>query len=102
MGGGDVKLMVALGALLGYSQVGTVLVWALLLAVPYALINLIVAGRLNGVLRTAGVQLLQIAFLHRLEPVAPPSRTSIPLAVPLFAALICARVMPQGLSFVGM
>lgn len=96
MGLGDVKLMVALGALLGYSQVGEVLIWALLIAAPYGVVNLLVAGRLNGVLRTAALQSLQIACLGKFDPVEPPSRTLVPLAVPLFAALLCTRLLPEG------
>ena len=94
MGGGDLKLLAAIGSLLGLTQSMDVLLWTLALAVPYSLVNLLFFGRLNGVLRTAGQQLLQIAYLHRFEPVTPPSRTMIPLAVPLLLAMFCVRIIP--------
>ncbi len=95
MGGGDVKLLVAVGALLGFSQATHIFLWTLVIAVPYALINLLIRGRLNGVLAAAGLQLLQIVCLHRFDPVDAPSRTTIPLAVPLTLAIFCARIVPQ-------
>jgi prepilin peptidase CpaA len=95
MGGGDVKLLVAVGTLLGFSQATHVFLWTLAIAVPYALLNLLIRGRLNGVLAAVGIQLLQIVYLRRWQPISAPSRTTIPLAVPLTAALFCARVVPQ-------
>lgn len=95
MGGGDVKLLVAVGAMLGFSQATHIFLWTLAIAVPYALINLLIRGRLNGVLAAAGLQLLQIVCFHRFEPVAAPSRSTIPLAVPLTLAMFCARLVPQ-------
>lgn len=95
MGGGDLKLMVALGAMLGFTDVCMVLLWTLAIAVPYALINLVARGKLNGVLRTIGSQFLQIVYLRQLEAVTPPSRSSIPLAVPMLAALFCTRAVPS-------
>lgn len=95
MGGGDVKLLVAVGAMLGFSQATHIFLWTLVIAVPYALINLLIRGRLNGVLAAAGLQLLQIVYFRRFEPVVAPSQTTIPLAVPLTLAIFCARIVPQ-------
>lgn len=95
MGGGDVKLLVAVGALLGFSQATHIFLWTLVIAVPYALVNLLIRGRLNGVLAAAGLQLLQIVYFRRFDPVDAPSRTTIPLAVPLTLAIFCARIVPQ-------
>jgi len=93
MGGGDVKLIVAIGAMLGFDGACVVLLVTLLIAVPYALFNLLVMGRLNGVLRAAAAQFLQIVYLRRFEPVEPPSRTRIPLAVPVLIALFATRLV---------
>jgi Flp pilus assembly protein protease CpaA len=95
MGGGDVKLMVAMGALLGFSQVSLVLLWTLLVAMPFAIVNLIARGRLNGLLRAGALQILQILYLRRLDPVEPPSQTFIPLAVPMLIAFICVHIVPR-------
>lgn len=95
MGGGDVKLLVAVGALLGFSQSMDVLLWTLLIAVPYAILNLIIRGRLNGVLAVVGLGILKIVYCHRFEQVAAPSRSTIPLAVPLALAMFCARMLPR-------
>jgi len=95
MGGGDLKLMVAMGSMLGFSAVGMMLVWTLAIAVPYALVNLVVRGKLNGVLRIFGSQLLQMVYLRQFGAVAPLSRSSIPLAAPMLAALFCTRAVPS-------
>lgn len=97
VGGGDAKLLAALGAMLGLSQVGAVLLVALTIALIYAIINLAVAGNLNRVARFAGYRVLELLFLRRLDYLdeAPlPQRTSstaVPMAVPLAAGLIAVR-----------
>jgi len=95
MGGGDVKLLVAIGAMLGLSQAMDVFLWTLALAVPYAIINLLIRGKLNSVLAAAALQFLQIVCFHRSDPAAAPSRSTIPLAVPLALAMFCTRLVPQ-------
>jgi Flp pilus assembly protein protease CpaA len=95
LGGGDLKLLVAVGALLGLSEALHVFLWTLLIAVPYALINLSVRGRLNGVLGAAALQLLQVIYWRRIEPASVPSSSAIPLAVPMAAGLVCARLVPR-------
>jgi prepilin peptidase CpaA len=94
MGGGDMKLLAALGAMLGYERVLPVLFAALLIAVVYALVNLLIAGRLNAALRAVAVHLLTLLYQKRVEPVAAVSKRTIPLAVPLFIGLLVSRALP--------
>ncbi len=51
MGGGDLKLLAAIGALLGSHQASLVMICALVVAVPYAILNLLALGKLNRILR---------------------------------------------------
>jgi len=97
MGGGDLKLMVAMGAMLGFADVSMVLLWTLAIAVPYALVNLVARGKVNGVLRAVGSQFLQMVYLRQFGAVPPPSRSSIPLAVPMLVALFCTRAVPSAI-----
>ena len=94
MGGGDVKLLAALGALLGLTVVLQLMLWALLIAVPYALVNLLIRGRLNGIVRLAAAQLMDIVYLRRLEPVSAPSQTRIPMALPMLIAMFAMHCSP--------
>jgi len=100
MGGGDVKLLAAIGALLGYHGAGGVhgvvgvLLWALALAVAYALVNLIIAGRLNALCQIASLHVLSLIFLRQPLVIPTQAKGSIPLAVPLVAGLVMARVYP--------
>ncbi|MEI8197496.1 MAG: prepilin peptidase [Phycisphaerae bacterium] len=98
MGGGDVKLLAALGMLLGLGKVPAVLVWALAAALPYAVLNLLVAGRLNGVCRIISLQLLCWVYLHKPAAVETPSKTHIPLALPLLVGLLLAQAFPGALG----
>lgn len=90
MGGGDMKLLAALGAILGFTAVGFVLLCALAVAVVYAVANLLIAGRLNAVMRAAAVWLLQAFYLRQVVPVSAVSKSTIPLAVPLLLGLIAS------------
>jgi Flp pilus assembly protein protease CpaA len=94
MGGGDMKLLTAFGVLLGFGQVRAVLVWALVAALPYAIVNLLVLGRLNRVLKVASLLLLSCVYLRQPAAVETPSKTSVPLAVPLLAGLLLAQAFP--------
>ena len=100
MGGGDMKVIAALGALLGLQQCMVVLVMGLAAAVVYALINLAAAGRLNRVMALITVQLLELMYLHRMEPLPQTSRRHAPAAVPLAVGLVVSRIgMAQHWSF---
>ncbi len=93
MHGGDLKLLAAIGSLLGLTQTGNVLIVALATALAYSIINLAVAGRLNDVVRLAATRLLELIYLRHFPPPAPddatPSITThIPMAVPLAIGLV--------------
>jgi Flp pilus assembly protein protease CpaA len=96
MGGGDMKLLSAIGALLGLSQSVDVLVAALVIGIVYALLNLILAGRLNRVVSLLSLQLLELVYLKRGPAVASSSKRDIPAAVPLLLGLVITRM---GLAF---
>ncbi len=95
MGGGDAKLLIALGTLMGFAQVASLMWWILLVALGYSLINLIVSGRLNGVLHAVAASVLSFVYLRRFESPQAMSRTRIPLAVPTLVALVFARLFPD-------
>ena len=95
VGGGDAKLLAALGALLGLSQVGAVVLVGLTIALVYAIINLAVDRRLNRVLQFASFRLLEVLYLRQFhyEPQEPEQgglKGRIPMAVPLTIGLIAA------------
>jgi prepilin peptidase CpaA len=101
VGGGDIKLLAALGALLGLSQIGYVLIVALTVAALYALINLAVVGRLNFVARITALRLLELLYFRRFElpafsdesPQRPASPNTIPMAIPLAIGLILTQIL---------
>ncbi|HVX84531.1 MAG TPA: A24 family peptidase [Phycisphaerae bacterium] len=95
VGGGDVKLLAAVGALLGISQTVEVLVAALSVAVLYALLNLLIAGRLNLAARLAACRILELLYLRKLHlPDEEPAKAlSVPMAVPLALGVAIAQFL---------
>lgn len=94
MGGGDMKLLAAAGALLGWHAVGPMLLCALVVALPYALLNLILFGGLNAVTRIVSLQLLALIWLREIPPSEPVSKRTIPLGVPLLLGLLVSQLFP--------
>ena len=94
MGGGDMKLLAAVGALLGVSRASDALACGLVVAAAYAVTNLLIAGRLNATVRAAAVLALNAAYFGDLTPTAAASRRSIPLAIPVLAGLVLSRLPP--------
>lgn len=97
MGGGDMKLLAAIGALLGLKLALVALLYGLLIAVAYALVNLAIRGRLNVYLSAIALDALNLIFLRQL-PAVPndrPART-VPLAAPLLVGLVLSRVLGGG------
>lgn len=98
MGGGDMKLLAAFGALLGLRQSINVLLCGVAVAVAYAVVNLLLSGRLNATLRVAAGHLLSLVYLRELpdlrEAGVRGSRRTIPLAVPLLIGLFAPHLPP--------
>lgn len=98
VGGGDIKLLAAVGAILGLTNCGSVLVLALSVAVLYALINLALVGKLNNFLRVMALRFLELLYFRKFQtPTAEeekPMRASmIPMAVPLALGLILSQIL---------
>lgn|GEM_PF-1206629 len=101
LGEGDLKLIAAIGALLGLSASLKVLLLALCVAVPYALINILIAGKFNTVLCEAAWRIMQLLAWGKIDQrdnigpatVMPPHK-SIPLAVPILAGMIAWQLVP--------
>jgi prepilin signal peptidase PulO-like enzyme (type II secretory pathway) len=97
MGGGDMKLLAAIGAVLGLARAGDVLLCGAAVAVVYSVVNLLIAGKLNATVRTAASHLLILIYLRErpsisAETPSPASRRTIPLAIPLLAGLMLSGV----------
>jgi len=94
--GGDLKLLAALGALLGLTATANVLILALIVALAYALLNLICFGGLNAVIQRGSMRALEALYFRRFQTPLPednPKSTShIPMAVPLALGLIIAHI----------
>jgi prepilin peptidase CpaA len=98
MGGGDMKLLAAVGAILGISNAGDALLCGYAIAIVYSLANLLVAGRLTATIRAAVVGLLNWVYLRE-RPLAAGKRATqktIPLAIPLLIGLIISRIPAVG------
>ncbi len=94
MGGGDMKLLAGIGAMLGSHQVTRVMFCALGVAVPFALVNLLLAGKLNAILRAGAMNLLSLLYFKR--PLAAPgvAKGKIPMALPILIGMVLARTLP--------
>ncbi len=88
MGGGDAKLIAALGALLGFEAVLHVLLNGLMFAAVFALCNAVLSGRVTSVLRYLAYALMTLIYSRqRFVAAAYPDRY-IPFAVPLLLGLL--------------
>jgi prepilin peptidase CpaA len=101
--GGDLKLLAALGALLGLTVTAQATLLALVAALAYALINLALMGRLNRMLRIGAQRALELFYLRKFAtpmPEEPVTATShIPMAIPMalgMAAMVYLQTRPGG------
>jgi prepilin signal peptidase PulO-like enzyme (type II secretory pathway) len=89
---GDLKLLAAVGVLLGMDNTIAVLLFALTVALLYSLANLALAGRLNTACRMAAHRLLELLYFRRLVTPLPEEAVDgtkmIPMAIPLSLGVI--------------
>jgi hypothetical protein len=85
--GGDLKLLAAVGAMLGLYLTGQALILALGVALIYAVLNLALFGRLNTMLRIGGQRALELVFLRKFQTPMPDEKVTamshIPMAIPM-------------------
>ena len=96
LGGGDMKLIAALGALLGAQAATQVVFWGLSTAVVYALINVIARGKVNAAMQALSLNILSILYLRQSADVQALPTRKIPLALPMALGIIAARLAPLG------
>ena len=94
MGGGDVKILAALGAILGSKAVAPALLYALMAAMVFAIVNLIFSGGLSAALRTVAIGIHSILLRRMPGPGgAPAPSRNVPLAVPLLIGVLLAHTL---------
>jgi prepilin signal peptidase PulO-like enzyme (type II secretory pathway) len=96
LGGGDMKLIVAIGAMLGISQGLPVVFWGLSAAVVYFLFNLVLRGKMNLAMQAVSLNVLTILYLRQPATIEPIPKGKMPLALPMALGIIAARLMPLG------
>jgi len=97
VGGGDIKLLAALGAMLGIIEVGSVLIFGLTVALLYAVVNLSLRGLLDKACRVTAIQILELLYLRRINVIKddskPLPKNMIPMALPLAIGLIISQII---------
>lgn len=95
---GDLKLIAAMGAIFGLHAACMMLLWAVVIATPFAALNLLLDGKMLAFFRAAGMQLMTWLVLRRRDDVLVVSSRRIPIALPLLGgALLGLLVPPQAL-----
>ncbi len=93
--GGDLKLLCAMGALLGITGAINTLLFAIALGLIYGTINLLFRGMLVNALRFASHRVMEFYFLRQfksqLPDAEPHNPLHFPMAVPLALGLILAQ-----------
>jgi len=95
LGGGDVKLLAALGAALGFPLAIDLLLWTCVFGFVVAFVVLVIAGRLKELVMDI-VEMVLVTFLQRLGRTAVPvSGLSTPLAVSIFMSVCWLVFFPE-------
>ncbi len=95
LGGGDVKLIAAIGAMLGYPDVGGVLFNALVFATVIGLVNLAFKGDLVRKVQAMSMSFqVNLALRRKAVDAYPFGKTEAPFGVALLLGLITAQWMP--------
>ena len=90
LGGGDMKLLCAIGAILGFDLVLIVYLNALVIGLAYALVNLLLQGRLTLALHYVACSAVYQAYTREPLPFLTNKKNHVPLAVPVLIGLIIA------------
>lgn len=93
LGGGDVKLLAAVGALVGYPLVLDVLFWTIAVGTAWSLLVLVRSGRLIETLRHLAVLLGVVATRNR-PGFVPATDLRIPFGAAILVAVVCAVLVP--------
>jgi len=93
LGGGDAKLMTAIGAMVGFEPCLPILLNTLVVASLFALLNVLTAGALTVAMRHAACRALSQLVLRSAVVFEPPRRHTIPLAVPILLGVVLTLVV---------
>lgn len=90
--GGDAKLMIGVGACLGWWMGVEATLWGILLMLPVAIVVAAATGKMNSLWRTM-VWVVKMPFFRaiRLHPGPPPPQTYVPKAPVIALAVVVAR-----------
>src|SRR5207253_2214762 len=103
IGGGDVKMMAAIGALLGPRLALTSVACGMLLGGVVMMVHLARIGRLREKLRATGTMLTSVVLMHSIQPLrisdTDPGAVSLPYSVPLGLGTIGVLVFIGPLRF---
>ena len=94
IGGGDMKLLAAVGAMLGRSRASDALLCGLFVGVVYSLANLVSGGRLNAAVQFVCRKTLAAIYPRATLLAADHSARVFPLAIPVFLGLLFLGLPP--------
>lgn len=102
LGGGDVKLIAAIGALIGFPAVGPVLFNALVFATVIGLANMAFRGNLVRRVQAMSMAMqVNLALRKKAVDAYPFGKTEAPFGVALLLGLITAQWMPFWVPLLG-
>ncbi|MEM8835983.1 MAG: A24 family peptidase [Planctomycetota bacterium] len=89
LGGGDVKMLAALGALLGFSYTWPILANTLFIAAVFGVCNLLMHGKLAARLQImATATLVALVTKRKLHSIYPFAKTEMPFGLSIFIAML--------------
>lgn len=95
LGGGDVKLLAALGAALGFPVIVDLLLWTCVFGFLVGIAIVVLAGKLKELVMDC-LELVFVTFLTRSgRSSAPVKGLSLPLAVAIFMAVVWVVFFPE-------
>lgn len=95
LGGGDLKLLAALGAAFGFPSVVSLLLWTIVFGFIVATLYILVTGRIKQLLMDM-YEIIVISIFNRMgKTSAPLSGHSIPLGLGIFLAVVTLFVFPE-------